>query len=92
MKRFSRYKEHKIYITTNNPRSAYAKHILDNQHEYGPIDPTMRLLKTCSKGNIMNCWENLIQKTAKGQLILKQTSYEHNVLYELATNDKKNSQ
>jgi hypothetical protein len=31
-----------------------------------------------------------IKKTVKGQLIPKQTSYEHDI-YELATNDKNNS-
>jgi hypothetical protein len=48
---------------------------------------TVRLLKACPKGNIMNCWENpLIQTTAKeGQLIPEQTSYEHNISYALAT-------
>jgi hypothetical protein len=75
----TRYKGHKRYITTNL-RSAHAKHIFDNQHKYDPTDTTMGLLKTCSKGNIMNCSENLfIQKTAKGQIILEQTSYEHNI-------------
>jgi hypothetical protein len=39
---------------------------VDYQHEYGPVDTTMRLLKTCPKGNIINCSENLlIQKTGK---------------------------
>jgi ribosomal 50S subunit-recycling heat shock protein len=30
-----RYKEHKRYIRTNNPTTAYATHILENRHEYG---------------------------------------------------------
>jgi hypothetical protein len=40
----------------------------------------------------MNSWESLIKKkiAKEGQLILKKTSYEHNILYELATNNKKN--
>jgi hypothetical protein len=31
----TRHKEHKRYIKTNNPGSAYATHILNNRHEYG---------------------------------------------------------
>ena len=33
------------YIKTNNPQSAYAQHILHNQHEYGTITETMTLLQ-----------------------------------------------
>jgi len=32
-----RYREHICYIINNNPQSAYAQHILRNQHEYGPL-------------------------------------------------------
>ena len=39
-----RYQEHIRYIRHNNPQSAYAQHILNNKHEYGPIDNTMSLL------------------------------------------------
>ena len=40
-----RFQEHIRYIRYNNPQSAYALHILQNQHEYGPINSTMTLLK-----------------------------------------------
>ena len=32
-----RYKERIRYIKYNNPKSAYAQHILRNQHEYGTV-------------------------------------------------------
>jgi hypothetical protein len=35
-----RYQEHMRYIKHNNPKSAYALHILNNKHEYGPINDT----------------------------------------------------
>ena len=38
-----RYKHHTWYIKNNNPQSAYA--LLNNQHEYGPIQKTTTLLK-----------------------------------------------
>ena len=40
-----RYKEHMGYIRTNSPNSAYAQHILNHQHEYGPPEQTLHLLK-----------------------------------------------
>ena len=55
----TRYKEHIRYIRTNNPQSAYATHILQNRHEYGPKNETLQLLKACNKGTQMNCWETM---------------------------------
>jgi len=62
------------YIRTNNPQSAYALHILQNRHEYGPIVDTLQLLKTCSKGTHMNGWEALYMQTLhqNGILIAEQ--------------------
>jgi hypothetical protein len=54
-----RHKEHIHYIKTNNPTSAYAMHILNNRQKYGSAEETLRLLKACSKGTNMNCWETL---------------------------------
>jgi len=48
-----RYKEHIHYIRSNNPQSAYALHILQNRHEYGPIDNTMTLLKHIKNYRVM---------------------------------------
>jgi len=45
-------------------------HILDNRHEFGPADETLKLLKPCSKGTRMNCWEAL----------LMDMHYKHNIL------------
>ena len=39
-----RYQEHILYIKNNNPQSAYGLHILQNHHEYGPMNQTMHLL------------------------------------------------
>jgi hypothetical protein len=41
----SRFREHTRYIKNNNPRSAYALHILNCRHEYCNINDTMTLLK-----------------------------------------------
>jgi len=67
----TRYKEHVRYIRSNNPQSAYALHILNNRHEYGTKEQIMELIKVCSKGKLMKCWESMyIQEYhRKGHLI-----------------------
>jgi hypothetical protein len=69
-----RYKEHARYIKGNNPQSAYALHILNNQHEYGPIEKTMTLLKPLKNTSLLTPYELLsIQSYHKaGKLILEQ--------------------
>jgi len=75
-----RYREHIRYITTNYPQLAYATHILQNRHEFGPKNETLQLIKTCAKGMRMNSWESMfIQKFhRKGMLIAEQQPYDHN--------------
>jgi hypothetical protein len=52
----------------------------------------MKLIKNILKGKHNELLGKSHTKTAKeGQLILEQTSYECDILYELATNNKKNS-
>jgi len=79
-----RYREHIRYIRTNNPQSAYATHILQNRHEFGPQNETLQLIKTCAKGMRMNCWESIsIQNFhRKCMLITEQQPYDHNPLYD----------
>ena len=81
-----RHKEHIRYIRNNNPKSAYATHILDYRHEFGPAEETLKLLKPCSKGEIMNCWETLYKQLHRklNILISEQQVTEFNALYGLA--------
>jgi len=65
----TRYKEHLRYIKNNNPISAYAAHILNNRHEFGPTEETLKLLKPCTKGTRMNCWESLFMHVHYKQVI-----------------------
>ena len=69
----------------NNPTSAYATHILNNNHEYGPAKDTVQILKKCDKGIRMNCWEAMLIQTYyhKGTLVTEQQVNEHNPLFEL---------
>jgi len=80
-----RYKEHIRYIKTNNPQSAYALHILNNRHEYGPQEETMQLVKTRTKDKHTNSWEAMyIQEYhRKGMLVTEQQPGDHNVLFDI---------
>jgi len=65
-----RHKENIWYIWTNNPKSTYATHLLENRHEYGIKENTLHLLKACQKGTRMNCWEELYIQAFHQQKVL----------------------
>jgi len=44
--------------------------ILDNRHEFGPTEETLKQLKPCTKGKRTNCWEALFMHMY----------YNHNIL------------
>jgi hypothetical protein len=44
-----RYEEHINDIKSKRDKSRYALHILQQNHEYGPTDQTMEVLKTANK-------------------------------------------
>jgi len=85
-----RHKEHVGYIRTNNPQSAYALHILQNRHKFEPIIDTLQLLKTCSKGTHMNCWEAFYMQVFHQHkiLIAEQQVGDSNPFYELVNTTK----
>ena len=82
-----RYREHIGCTRTNSPNSAYAQHILNHQHEYGPPEQTLHLLKSCTKGSIMNQWKNfhILQWHDLNQLVQEQQVPDHNPLFRLST-------
>jgi hypothetical protein len=82
---FSSYIEHHRYIKTNEPKSAYALHILNNKHEYGPLQSTMELLKTRKKEWHMNILENcyIQQSYQKGALMNEQHPGEKTPLFKI---------
>jgi hypothetical protein len=81
-----RYQEHIRYIRNNTPHSAYAQHILNNQHEYGPMDNLMTLLKPLNNKTMLTPHENLFIQSLHqaGQLIPEQNPGEKNPLLQLA--------
>jgi hypothetical protein len=82
----TQYKGHLRYIKNNNPISAYAAHILNNRHEFGPTEETLKLLKPCTKGVRMNCWESLFMHIHYNHniLISEQQGIDTNPLFDLA--------
>ena len=73
----------KIQQMQQYPQSAYALHILQNIHEYGPLKDTMSLLKPIHKTSMLIPYEQLLIQTfhQNGNLIPEQ-----NPLFLLATN------
>jgi len=51
----------------------------------GRSKKTLQLLKTCTKGSCMNCWETLFiqEYHRKGTIIAEQQLFEYNTLYDL---------
>jgi hypothetical protein len=43
----------------NDPQSAYMLHILNNNHENGPINTTMTILKQITKTSLLIPYEQL---------------------------------
>jgi len=83
-----RYKEHTRYIKNNNPQSAYALHILNNQHEYGPMEKTMTLLKPVKNTSLLTPYEQFfIQAYHKsGRPVSEQNPSEPNPLLQISIN------
>ena len=73
------------YIKHNNPQSAYALHILNKKHKYGPINDTMILLKHINKTTLLILFEQLYIQSYHHhkQLIPEQHTGEHNPIYQL---------
>ena len=78
-------KEHCRYIKLNNPKSAYATHILHNLHEYGLAENTVQLVQHCNINNRLIHWENFyIQNYSNNnKLINEQFKPDYNILYDL---------
>jgi len=85
-----RYKEHIRYIKNNEPKSAYAEHILQNRHEYGHLTDTMTLLRAVNRTHKLLPYEQLyIQKYHhKDILIPEQQFFDNNPLLHLAKDTK----
>jgi len=82
-----RYKEHTRCIK-NNPQSAYALHILNSQHEYGPMEKTMTILKPVKNTSLLTPYEQFFIQAfhESGRLVSEQNPGEPNPLLQMAIN------
>ena len=80
------FQEHIRYIRHNNPQSAYALHILQNQHEYGPLNSAMTLLKPLNNPNLLLPYDQYYIQTLRheGKLIPEQNPGETYPLFQTA--------
>ena len=91
----SRFREHICYIRNNDPRSAYALHILNCRHEYGNINDAMTLLKQINKPNLLLPYEQMYIQLLhqNNDLIPEQHPNEFNPMFQLLhINNKHHSQ
>jgi hypothetical protein len=76
------------YIRHYNPPSAYALHILQHRHEYGPMDQTMTLLKPVTNNSLLTHYELFFIQSLSHtkKLIAEQQAGDPNPLFQLAFN------
>ena len=79
------FQEHIWYIRNNNPQSAYAQHILQNQHEYGTMDNIMAMVKPLMNNTMLIPYEQLFIQSLhqEGKLIAVQHPGKPNLLFQL---------
>jgi len=79
-----RFREHVRYIKNNDPRSAYALHILNCRHEYGNINDTTTLLKQINMPSLLFPYEEMYVQIfhRNYELIPEQHPNEHNPMFE----------
>jgi len=79
------FQEHTRYIKYNNLQSAYAQHILHNQHNYGPMDKTT-LLKPLNNTSVLTPYEQFFIHSLhkEEKLISEQKPGEPNPIIQLA--------
>jgi hypothetical protein len=77
--------EHIRYIKNNQPKSAYAQHILHNIHEYGTPTETITLLKPVKPDTMLIPYEQLFIQAyhQTGNIVPEQNSNETNPLFQL---------
>jgi len=82
------FQEHIRYIRTNTPHSAYAQHILQNQHQYGQVNSIMTLLKPLNCPSLLIPYEQYYIQTLywEGKLVLEQSPGEMNPLIQTVVN------
>jgi hypothetical protein len=67
----TRFKEHQQDCKHNGEKSLYAKHLMEHNHPFHPIENSVHILHTANKGRLLNAIENIYihrETTANNQL------------------------
>ena len=82
------FQEQIQYIRYNNPQSAYALHILQNQRKYGQMNSTMTLLKPLNNPSLLLPYEQYYIQSLhqERKLIPEQSPGETNPLSQMVIN------
>jgi hypothetical protein len=80
------HKEHIRNIRFNKGDSAFAQHILNKRHQYGPMTEMMEMVEHAEKGNLMNIKENFhtyhfnkLNKLIKEQKLIKESDNQNSM-------------
>lgn len=83
----TRFKEH-LPAKTPTQRSAFAAHIINENHSYNNIENNLDILHVCNKGKLMDCLEEFhIYKAVKSEpnnILNEQVSFKSNIIYDTA--------
>jgi hypothetical protein len=79
-----RYQEHFNDFKFNKYKSKYATHLLENHHSIGPINETMQILYTTSKGRLMDTIEkfHIYKETHQNNQINDRDTVKYNAIYD----------
>jgi hypothetical protein len=90
-RKLTRYKEHIRSIRFNEDELAFVQHILNKQHQYGPMT-IMEMMEYAKKGNIMNIKENFhIYHLNKTNMLIEEQkankdNHSQNEMFDIITN------
>jgi hypothetical protein len=79
-----RYQEHFHDYKFNKCKSKYATHLLENHHSIGPIQDTMQILYTTSKGRLMDTIEkfHIYKETQQNNQINDRDTVKYNAIFD----------
>lgn len=84
-----RFKEHIPASSSNNSKSSFANHLINENHNYSNFDKNLEVLHVHNKkGSYLNCLEEFeiysSMKTDRINVLNEQTSFQSNIIYDAA--------
>jgi hypothetical protein len=81
----TRFKEHQQDYKHNGGKSLYAKHLMEHNHPLHPIENSMHILHTASKGKLLNTIENFYihRETIANNQLNEKTTTKSNIIFDI---------